>query len=130
MENTTILLSAFWGIFLISAVTILSVAPTLKYKLITVFKDGKLRYSGAILSLCIGVSSIYYHNIWEPDMQGVVTLFGWLALIKGIIISLFPSVLKVSEKIVSSQWFGFYLLFLFALGLYMLQWSLRTPLTV
>lgn len=130
MENITILLSAFWGILLICSVAILSLAPSLKYALISGYRDNKIRYSGAFLSLCIGISSIYFHNIWTLDMQGVITLFGWIALIKGIVIALVPSAVKVSEKIIESHAFGFYLLFLFALGIYMFQWSLRTPLTV
>lgn len=130
MNNTTTIFTAFWGVFLLASVFALSLIPTLKYALIDTYKDNKMRFSGALLSFCLGAVSIYFHNIWELNMAGLITAFGWIALVKGIVIVAFPSVIKISENIVKSRWFGFYLLLLFCLGWYMLLWSISLPINV
>ena len=128
MESTTILLATIWGSFLIIAASIFLALPSFKYSFVDVFKPRRMRLSAAFLSCLIGFISIYYHNIWEPDIQGLITIFGWAALIKGILIVTFPSVLNISESIAKKKWFNYYLIIIICLGCYLLTWSLRTPL--
>jgi hypothetical protein len=43
-----------------------------------------------ILASVIGSLIISYHNIWECNWSVLVTIYGWLALIEGILILIFP----------------------------------------
>lgn len=130
MNNITIILTAFWGIFLLLSAAIISLVPSLRYDLVMNFRNRKLRLLGALLAGIIGVATISVHNIWTWDMSGVITLFGWSSLAKGITIAVYPKVINISEKIITSRWFGFYLLVLFSLGWYMLLWSIGKPINV
>lgn len=33
-------------------------------------------------SLSIGIASILVHNVWSFDWRGIVTLMGWISLVK------------------------------------------------
>ncbi len=47
-------------------------------------------------AIVVSLAIILNHNIWELSWVGVVTLFGWLGLLKGIAYLLAPQVLLSS----------------------------------
>ncbi|MGV0806189.1 hypothetical protein [Mycolicibacterium setense] len=46
------------------------------------------------LSLFLGLASVLLHNVWELNWHVLITIFGWLALIKGVIVIAWPEVSK------------------------------------
>jgi hypothetical protein len=42
------------------------------------------------MSLFLGLASVLLHNYWVPNWHVLVTIFGWLALIKGILVIVWP----------------------------------------
>ena len=46
------------------------------------------------ISILIGLPIIILHNIWDFSVLGLVTLMGWLALIKGVIFLIKPSIVR------------------------------------
>ncbi len=42
------------------------------------------RLLAGCVGIGFGVALITYHNIWTMDYRGLVTLFGWTSLVKGI----------------------------------------------
>ncbi len=43
------------------------------------------------LSLIIGIAIVTYHNIWQGEWWIIlITIFGWLSLLKGVMRLLFP----------------------------------------
>ncbi len=57
---------------------------------------------GGMMSLLIGFLMVQYHNIWTADWTVVVTIFGWLALIKGVALLAFPKSFDVFKKMFAS----------------------------
>lgn len=47
-------------------------------------------YFGWTLSFAIGFIMIAFYNTWSADLSVILTLFGWAALIKWILLLLFP----------------------------------------
>jgi hypothetical protein len=45
---------------------------------------------GGMISLVLGFFVVQTHNIWAGDWTVVVTIFGWMALIKGVMLLAFP----------------------------------------
>jgi len=45
---------------------------------------------GGVINLVIGLLVVSQHNIWQLNSAGLVTLIGWIALLKGITIFVFP----------------------------------------
>jgi len=51
--------------------------------------DG-LRCLGAMIGLLIGLLLVNTHNVWETSWVTIITVIGWIALIKGITLFIFP----------------------------------------
>ncbi|WP_295805739.1 hypothetical protein [uncultured Nitratireductor sp.] len=51
---------------------------------------GMLYYISGAIALTFGVAVLQFHNLWVADWRVVLTLFGWLGLIKGIVLLVFP----------------------------------------
>jgi len=56
-------------------------------------------YLGGIFAFAIGFLLITFHNIWAKDVSVIITIVGWLALIKGISILVFPKMMMKTMDI-------------------------------
>jgi hypothetical protein len=55
-------------------------------------------FSLSLLVFLFGLIIVLNHNHWEWSPQVIVTLFGWHMLIKGVLILLFPGLVRLYEK--------------------------------
>ena len=46
---------------------------------------------GGFIAIIFGVFMIQYHNIWEANWTLLITIIGWIALIKGVSLLAFPT---------------------------------------
>ena len=57
-----------------------------------------------VLALLAGVAIVNAHNLWVPDWRVIVTVLGWLLVLRGIMLLLFPvTVQTLGDRIVGSQ---------------------------
>ena len=49
-----------------------------------------LVFLSGLLALTVGIAMVISHSVWEANWRGVITLFGYLSLIKGIVRTGFP----------------------------------------
>lgn len=56
------------------------------------FGNGALVLLGAALSLIIGLLLVFSHNVWEMSWRVLITLVGYLSLLKGIVHLFAPEV--------------------------------------
>lgn len=56
----------------------------------TFLKNAELYYFSGAIAFVIGTAIITFHNLWVADWRVVITVIGWLSLIKGIVRILFP----------------------------------------
>ncbi|MBU1726052.1 MAG: hypothetical protein KJ880_00250 [Candidatus Omnitrophica bacterium] len=54
-------------------------------------KNAAVVFYGGLLALVIGVVIILTHNVWAANWTVIITIIGWLALIKGIWLIVFPN---------------------------------------
>jgi hypothetical protein len=45
---------------------------------------------GGFMAIVFGFLILEFHNYWNSDWTVVITIFGWLSLIKGILLIVFP----------------------------------------
>ena len=50
-------------------------------------------YFGGIGALVIGYLIVAFHNTWTKDLSVIITIVGWIALIKGVLILVRPSLM-------------------------------------
>lgn len=69
-------------------------------------RDTLSRYYGAAFTTLLGLTLVTLHTVWAPNFQGVITLIGWLTLIKGIALFVaYPKYMNLSRKLASSNGF-------------------------
>ncbi len=49
----------------------------------------------AFMAVVGGMALVSYHNLWVSDWRVIITIIGWIALIKGILLLLIPSYIMV-----------------------------------
>ncbi|MDX1379634.1 MAG: hypothetical protein R3233_00870 [Xanthomonadales bacterium] len=55
------------------------------------FSSPALTYLGGIMAFAAGVTMVYLHHAWTADWRVIVTVIGWLALVKGVLLLVLPS---------------------------------------
>ncbi len=67
--------------------------PEFYKKLLATFSESPPAiYLGGLAALAVGYLIITFHNIWPSDWPVIISIFGWLSLIKGLFLLLLPKV--------------------------------------
>lgn len=120
-NNLTYYLTLFWGSYLILGSIILLLLPTLKSKILSILKVDSDRIILGIALSIVGLLHISFHNIWTLDISLVITLIGWICFLKGIMLIINRYWGNVANSVLESNYFGFVLLFMICLGIYLIQ---------
>lgn len=64
-------------------------------------QEAGVDYLAGIFTITIGCLILNYNNVWEASWAVVITLLGWIVLIKGISTLAFPKAMKVLTKAVT-----------------------------
>ena len=63
------------------------------------FSNAALTYVAGFITLIIGFLIVIYHNRWAKNWTVLITILGWLALLKGICLIAFPQFIhSLSER--------------------------------
>lgn len=119
--ETSIFLAKFWGWYLFLFFVILSFNPTRIKQIFEYLKDPKFAVLSSFLAIIIGLINILFHNIWEADWRIIITLLGWIALAKGIMMFIAPQQAAKSIAYIRIRFVQAIYLFLFMCGLYLLN---------
>ena len=67
-------------------------------------KDKLLIFLSGTMALLLGLLVVLSHNVWTPDWRGLITLLGWLTLLKGLMRVLLPSVAEqIRDSVMKSK---------------------------
>ena len=55
-------------------------------------------YIGGVMALIIGYLIVAFHNTWTKDVSVIITIVGWLALVKGLLILACPKLMITLTK--------------------------------
>jgi phosphotransferase system glucose/maltose/N-acetylglucosamine-specific IIC component len=121
MNETTMLVSQLAGPIIVAMG--LGMLLNMKYykKLYDVFSGSPFTVVvAAMASMLVGLLIVLDHNLWSTPQEIVVSIFGWAALVKGVLYFLAPTVLgKIGKAIVSKGLLTFAGILALALGGYM-----------
>lgn len=53
-------------------------------------EDSSLYYFSGVLALLTGIAIVQFHNVWELRWPVVITVIGWLSVVKGVVRILLP----------------------------------------
>ena len=68
-------------------------------------KNTAALYLGGIMAVVAGLLIVTFHNIWEPSWIVVITVFGWLSLLKGLMLLTFPKAFSFWRSMFSKERF-------------------------
>lgn len=85
------------------------------------FKNSALIYLGGVIALLIGLLVALVHNVWMADWAVIITIFGWLGIIKGAWLIILPNtVAKLTEAYQkNTALLMVHLVIIFALGIFL-----------
>jgi uncharacterized protein YjeT (DUF2065 family) len=61
-------------------------------------ENAAVLYLGGVMALTVGYLILAFHNTWTKDWSVIITIVGWLALIKGILILVQPKIMIALSK--------------------------------
>lgn len=67
------------------------------------FDDPGFMQLGGMMALIAGMLLVTYHNVWQGGWPIVITIFGWLALVKGVMFIVFPNHLNFWRGLVAKM---------------------------
>ena len=121
MENASIFLAKFWGWYLIIFFFILSFNPKRIVQIVKDLEDQKFVILTSFLAIIIGLLNILFHNVWESDYRLIITLIGWIALIMGLALFIFPKHTINWIDFINVKFVQLLYMMLFLLGLFLLN---------
>ena len=120
MENSLVL-AKFWGWYLIIFFFVLSVNPKRIKQTFDDLHDEKFLILSAFIAIIIGLINIILHNIWEPNYKLIITLIGWVSLIIGLALFIFPKPTVMWLKVSNIKFVQVIYTLLFLVGLFLLN---------
>ena len=111
-------LAQVWGI----SIVVISLALLINEKhlksLMAKIETDESLFLWGFVSLIIGLAMVLSYNVWSQTWQVIITILGWLALLKGICLLFMPQTMKKWAKSVGyQQWLPVYLVVLIFIGL-------------
>lgn len=98
-------LAEIWGISMVIIPLALLVNQKYLKKLFAEVESESTMFFGGIISLIIGLAMILSYNVWAKNWQVIITILGWLTLLKGLSCLFCPECMKKwARKMESSQW--------------------------
>ncbi len=121
------------SIFLAKVIGLISVISTtavmVRYKESLAFDEEAVKnplftYVSGFIILILGVLLVVSHSAWTLDWRLVITILGWLVLLKGVGRIFFPNaVRRLVERKRNNRWFLLGEIVVFMVGLYLLYYG-------
>lgn len=94
METSTLIAKMIGFIYLSFGVGILLNGQYYKKEIPKLLENTTYLIFGGFLAIVFGLLIIENHNYWVKNWTVLITIIGWVALIKGIILLAFPTVIS------------------------------------
>ncbi len=115
--NLSNFLAELWGITIVVVSLAFLMKPKRLEKIFTEVENEATMFLWGMVSLVIGIAMVLVHNVWEPDWRIIITLLGWLTLVKGLDTLFLPERMRKRwPKMGNLQWIVI-LVFLLIVGL-------------
>lgn len=111
-------LAEIWGISIVAvSLALLLKDGHLRRFLASLETEDKL-FSYGLVSFVIGITMVLAHNIWVKDWYVIITILGWISLVKGLSALFIPKIVqKWAKKIESAKWLPIALVITLLVGL-------------
>lgn len=98
METSTLIAKIIGLIYLSFGVGILLNGNYYKKEIPKLLENTAYLIFGGFMAIIFGVLIIENHNYWVKNWTVLITVIGWIALIKGILLLAFPTVISMYKS--------------------------------
>ena len=92
MQPAEIIAQVFGPLYLIAAAGMIVNADSFQKMIEEYLESPALCYLGGVLALVGGMVILVFHRTWTADWTVVITVIGWLAVLKGASLLVYPAV--------------------------------------
>ncbi len=123
MMELSLFFARFWGsLFMILGFSAVSVG--FLGRVIRSTENKAITVSTGYITFLLGLITVILHTLWVFDWRVVITVLGWVTLIKGITKVVFPGhVHKQAQRFKKAQWLWGALIFLLGAWLFWMSFS-------
>lgn len=124
MSSRTVFLSKLFGLYLIAISVVMFAHPQATVDIMkTIIQNRPLVFIAGIIGVTAGIAIVLGHNVWSGGaLPIIVTLFGWISLLKGMLLLLLSPATEFQVFIVGLHYEehpNLYAAFALLLGVYM-----------
>ena len=91
MASTMFLAKLLGSFFLVVGIALFSKKDALLKEFVPFAENTVAMFYAGALAFLAGISMVLHHNSWENGMESLISLFGWIALIKGASLMILPN---------------------------------------
>lgn len=126
--DIALFLAKVWGLFAILLSLGLFINRKSLIKTVKNFEaDTLTALIAGVFTLGVGIAQVVGYDSWTFDWKGIITLFGWISLFKGVAIIFMPGYLEWFAKTFAKEsWYATALIIFFILGAYLLYTGFTT----
>jgi hypothetical protein len=111
-------LAEIWGLSLVLISLALLINQKYLKRLFAEIENEATMFFLGIVSLVIGLAMVLSYNIWDKNWQIIITILGWVSLIKGLsVLFLLEFIKNLVKKMENSQFLPYALFILIFIGL-------------
>lgn len=131
MSSRTVFLSRLIGLYcVVVALSMITRKQAIVETVTTLLQNPSTMLVLGVITLAAGLAMVLAHNLWSGGALAViVTIIGWLTLIKGALFLFLPREMEASlylEQLHYQQVFYFYAAFLLVLGVFLTYGGFRS----
>ena len=95
----SLFLAKLFGIYLLIVSVLWAVRGDVISEVIEeVFASRPLLFLSGVLALAVGIAMVISHSVWELNWRGLITLIGYLSIVKGVARIGFPTVPQAAAR--------------------------------
>ena len=111
-------LAEVWGISIVVISLALLIKPKYLKRLFVEMENEATMFFLGIVSFVIGLAMILAYNVWAKNWQVIITILGWLSLLKGLTVLFLPEcTIKWAKKMENASFLPYALVAMVIIGL-------------
>lgn len=111
--------ASFYGFHLIIMALLMIGRKDFLYQIIEVVENKKTSILLGFIALFLGLATVILHNEWVAEQKVIITIIGWAALVKGILLIGWPGMFSEFTKKITGKFYWPWSIIALALGIYL-----------
>jgi hypothetical protein len=93
METSRIMARIIGPILIVPALGVLLNLEAYRHLIEEFSRSPALCYLGGFMALLLGLTVLQFHHKWEFRWPVVITILGWISVVKGVVLTLLPGLI-------------------------------------